>query len=121
MKKEELCNFIKDISGWDECNTMVLRQIHKYVTECGLSYLDIARALSYYVDVLGNKLELQYGIGIVKFIYPKSRQYFAELQKQKQKQLAAAEASRQCEDVVVKVKINPNKTIRKKHIEFNDT
>lgn len=120
MKKEELCDFILEVSGWDECNTMVLKQINKYVKECGLSYIDIARALSYYVDVLGKKLEPQYGIGIVRFIYPDSKKYFAQLQKQKEQQLKAAEMSQNKEEVIVRYKVKPTNTIRKRQIKFDD-
>lgn len=120
MTRQELCNFICEVSGWSECNMMVLKQINKYIRERGLSYLDIARALSYYVDVLGNTLEPKYGIGIVGVIINDSRKYFAKLEEQKRRQIIAAEENKNREKIVVKYKVNPNKTIRRKEIKIDE-
>ena len=119
MNKEELCKFICEMLNCDECNTMVLKQINKYVRECGYSYIDIARALSYYADVQGNTLDPRYGIGIVKFVMKDSRKYFEQLRLQKEAQLKAANESKKVEQKVIKCSLNNKKTIRKNQIDIS--
>jgi hypothetical protein len=119
MNKEELCKFICDLFGWDECNTMVLKQINKYVRECGYSYIDIARALSYYADIQGNTLDPKYGIGIVRFVMNDSRKYFEQLRLQKEAQMKKANEIKNTETVTIKCSIKSKKTIRKNQIDIN--
>lgn len=119
MNKEELCKFICDLFGWDECNTMVLKQINKYVRECGYSYIEMARALSYYVDVQGNTLDPKYGIGIVKFVMTDSRKHFEQLRLQKEAQLKKASETKSMETTTIKCSLKKKKTIKKNQIDIS--
>ena len=84
MTKQELLKFICDIYGIDECNSMILRQINKYVTEHRCDYIDIARALSYFVDVEGKTPDIKYGIGIVPDKLEESKKYFEKLRRERE-------------------------------------
>ena len=119
MNKEELCKFICDVLGCEECNTMVLKQINKYVRECGYSYIDIARALSYYADIQGNKLDPKYGIGIVRFVMNDSKKYFEQLRLQKEAQMRKANEIKEKETTTIKCTLKKKKTIRKNQIDIS--
>lgn len=90
MTKKDLCKIICDLTGWEKCNEMILRQIHKYVTEHGWDYKDIARAFAYFVEVEGNTPDPKYGIAIVKFKMDEARKYYDNIELQKIKQLNEA-------------------------------
>ena len=118
MTKQELLNFICEICEITECNDIILRQINKYVTGHGFSYKDIARALCYYVDVMGKKIQLQYGIGIVPFVMKEAQQYFEQERKKQEEQRRAAQTT---ENITV-MRVGPlpaKKSIRKRHIDIS--
>ena len=120
MTKQELIQFICDMFNIKECPEMILRQIHKYVTERRYGYLEIARALSYFVDVQGSSLEIKYGIGIVPVVMEQSRRYFKKQEEQKKQQLEAAEKAKKLKEIQsIYVKINNKKTIKKPHINID--
>lgn len=120
MKKEELLAFICEMFGCKSCNDMILRQIHNYVNEYGYAYKDIARALSYYVDVQGNKLDPRYGIAIVKFVMAKARAYYAEQEKLKQQQIEEAKKAKKSSNVIIKCKPNRKVTIKRNKIDIEN-
>ena len=120
MTKQELIQFICDMFNIKECPEMILRQIHKYVTERRYDYLEIARALSYFVDVQGSSLEIKYGIGIVPVVMEQSRRYFKKQEEQKKQQLEAAEKAKKLKETQsICVRINNKKTIKKPHINID--
>ncbi len=121
MTKQELQAFICDIFQIDECTSLILRQINKYVTERRYDYKNIARALSYYVDVQGNTLELKYGIGIVPLVMNDALKYFEQLKRQQEEQRQAAEeASKKQAPVIAKIdEIKGHNTIRRPHIDIS--
>ena len=94
MTKAELLVFIADMLEIPECNTMILQQVHKYITEHGYKPIEIARALSFFVDVQGRTPEIKYGIGIVPHVMEDSRKYFKRLELQKAEQEKAAEKNK---------------------------
>lgn len=116
MTREELQSFICEMFNIPQCTTLILQQIHKYVTERGYEYIDIARALSYYVDVRKQTAQLQYGIKIVEYIMDDARKYFAELKAQKEKQLQAAQVIN--ENAPIKYKAR-ERSPRRKTIDIN--
>ena len=120
MTKQELIQFICDMFNVSECTEMILRQIHKYVTERRYDYLEIARALSYYVDVQGESLQIKYGIGIVPFVMDAARKYYKQQEEQKVQQLRAAEKAKQNQpQQQIHVKVSNKNTIKKPHIDMN--
>ena len=120
MTKQELIQFICDMFNVSECTEMILRQIHKYVTERRYDYLEIARALSYYVDVQGESLQIKYGIGIVPFVMDAARKYYKQQEEQKVQQLRAAKKAKQNQpQQQIHVKVSNKNTIKKPYIDMN--
>ena len=122
MTKKELCNIICKLMGCEECNTMILRQINKYVNEHGWSYKDIARAFAYFVEIEGNTPDPQYGIAIVKFKMDAAKKYYAQLEQQRAAQLKAAqEAAEKKEEqrIVITAAPGREKTIRRRNVDIS--
>jgi hypothetical protein len=61
----------------------VNNQLNKFLVELDYQPLDIARAVSYYVEVQGHKLDKIYGIWFVPDVISDSKKYFDELAKTK--------------------------------------
>ena len=61
-------------------------QITKFVLERRWSFLDIARALAYFVEVQGGQLKKETGLGIVPYVIEDARKYFKQLKAQIEKQ-----------------------------------
>lgn len=118
MKKQELLNFICDIYNIDKCNDMILKQIHKYVTERGYEYIEIARALSYFVDIQGNEPQLKYGIGIVPYIFKEAQDYYKKLKQQKEEQIKAAKENKKIDNSIICCKLKKENK-RKRNIDIN--
>ena len=87
--RENLEDKIKELYGIDEISTMITQQINKYVLERKWSYLEIARALAYFIGVRGGAVKKEMGIGIVPYVMEESKKYFAQqerLQKQQKEE-----------------------------------
>lgn len=121
MTKQELIQFICDMFNVSECTEMILRQIHKYVTERRYDYLEIARALSYYVDVCNGTLDIKYGIGIVVAVMDEACKYFKGLELQRQQQIKAAEEAKKKEQPQeIKIATMPRQKKKKRpHIDIS--
>ena len=121
MTKQELLKFICDMYGIDECNSMILKQINKYVTEHRCDYIDIARALSYFVDVEGGMPDIKFGIGIVESRLEISKKYFEKLRREKEERLRAAERLKKnsANTKVIQCKM-PQKNKNKKRIKIEE-
>jgi hypothetical protein len=65
-------------------------QLNRFIVELNYSPLDIARAVSYYVEVQGHKLEKLYGIWFVPDVIDDARKYFNDLAKKKAQKEAEA-------------------------------
>lgn len=122
MEKRELLEYICEWFNIPECNQMILNQIYKFTTERRYTYKEIARALSFYIDVQGKQPELKYGIAIVPFVMEDARKFFKQKELEKQRQLEAAKSHQQ--DVATAITINcnpkPRKTIKKKQIDISN-
>lgn len=118
MTKKELMDFICEILGIERCNALILSQINKNVTEREYTYKDIARALCYYVDVLGRPMDPKYGIGIVPIIMDDARAYFEQERRKQEEQRRAAQL--QTTTTVMHVApLSTQKSIRKRHIDIS--
>ena len=121
MTKRELLEFICEIYQIQQCTPIILKHINKYVTEQRYDYIDIARALSYWVDVLGKPAQPQYGLAIVEYIIDEAKKYFNELKLQKEKQIQAAEIMRKNHGgKIVMCKMPTRDKKPKKHINIED-
>lgn len=118
MTKNELLEFICDLYGIDQCTNVILKHINQLVTEHGLSYLDIARALSYYVDILHKNVDATYGIiRTVELVYKDARNYFNKLKKLQEEQKAAINKASTSKTILINYK--KEKTIKRNHIDLN--
>lgn len=122
MTKPELINMICELLEIPKINRMIETQITRFVTRHGYDYKDIGRALYYFVEVQGNKPEVEKGIGIVPFVKEEATAHFEKLKREQQKQ------ERQGEEVKAELekerkvfKINPRKReIRNNKINIED-
>lgn len=87
---------------------LILKQIKDYKESFDYTYAGIHYCLWYLVEIKNMKLDIKYGIGIVKFEYEKARDYF--LQQQNIKQSAQMQVSEPVE-VVRSVKIKNKRKI----------
>ena len=84
--REELEEKIKELYGIDKITSLMNAQITKFVLERRWSFLDIARALAYFVEVQGGQLKKETGLGIVPYVIEDARKYFKQLKAQIEKQ-----------------------------------
>lgn len=121
MEKQELLEYICDWYGITKVPQIILNQIYKFTTERRYSYKDIARALSYYIEVQHNKPEIKYGIAIVPYVMDEAQKWFKQKEKEKEQQRIAAQQHNQQSNSVKQIKCNPiaNKT-KRKQIDFNN-
>lgn len=71
-----ICKYFNQVSP----NGMILKQIKDYKENFQYTYGGITYCLWYLVDIKGVKLDLKYGIGLVKFEYENAKDYFLQQQ-----------------------------------------
>lgn len=86
VDRKQLEEIIRELFNISTISSLINTQITKLVTTHGYSYLDIARALCYFVEKKQGKLDLKYGIGIVPHIMKESDAYYSRLKSEKEKQ-----------------------------------
>lgn len=123
MEKQELLDYICEWYDIPECNQLILNQIYKFTTERRYTYKEIARALSFYIDVQGKQPDIKYGIAIVPFVMDDARKFFKQKEIEKQRQLDAAKAHQQnganTASIACGTMQKSHKTIRKKQIDIS--
>lgn len=93
--RTELEEKIKEIFEIDGLTPLMNAHINKYVLERRWSYLDIARALAYFVEIQEGELKPQMGLGIVPYVIDESRRYFKQLEEKTKKQRIESEKFKQ--------------------------
>lgn len=104
--KSDLDNCIRSYLQLDQGTSLprsVNNQLNKFLVELDYQPLDIARAVSYYVEVQGHKLDKIYGIWFVPDVISDSKKYFDELAKKK--------AQKEAEALVIESASSENKLI----------
>jgi hypothetical protein len=81
----------------------VNNQLNKFLVDLDYQPLDIARAVSYYVEVQGHKLDKIYGIWFVPDVISDAKKYFEELAKKK--------AQKEAEALIIESTCNESKLI----------
>lgn len=120
MEKQELIAWICDLFEIKQCPQQILGQIHRFTRERGYSYKDIARALAFYVEVDGGKLEPKYGIGIVPFVMERAQAYFRQLEREKEQQVKAAEAHKKDKHATTTINCSVGaKKLKRKQIDIS--
>lgn len=86
-------------------NGLILKQIKEYKDKYEYTYSGIHYCLWYLTEIKGIKLEIKYGIGLVKFEYENAKNYFLQQQniKESVKFVKPIEVTR-----TVKIKTNKN-------------
>lgn len=122
MTKPELIKLICELLNIPKVNRMIETQITRFVTRHGYDYKDIGRALYYFVEVQGNKPEVEKGIGIVPFVKEEATAHFEKLKREQQKQERQGEEVKNELNKERKVfKINPRKReIKNNKINIED-
>jgi hypothetical protein len=116
MSKVELIKILEELLG--SLPTIVLKQITKFRQQ-GITYKEIARAASYWFDVLGRDKNTinTYGIGIVPNILPEANQYYNNL---KQQQERRKNQFLNKEDVEIREVSPQRRIIRKEEIKIDE-
>jgi hypothetical protein len=76
MNRKELETLICELYDIPNINSMIGSQITKFQKLHGYTEKDIARAVAYYVEVLGNVPDRRKGIGIVPFVMEEAQRYY---------------------------------------------
>jgi len=81
FNKAQLEELICELFHIESPTKMMVSQITRFVTgqEYGYSYLDIARALAYFIEEQGNNPEIEKGIGIVPWVIDDARRFYSQL------------------------------------------
>ena len=89
--KKHLEELILELSGLNAITPIISKQISRFVLEEKMSYLEIARCIDYYVEILGHDIKPEYGISFVPNVRESAAAYFKQLELDKQKQQQEAE------------------------------
>jgi len=104
MTRKELEQLIAELYGVEAINSMIDAQITKFQKLHGYTEKDIARAVAYYVEVLGNVPDRRKGIGIVPFVMEEANRYYNAQAVERSRLKDEAQKIRQGETKVIKVK-----------------
>lgn len=74
-----LYDLILDIMQLEQVTPIIKKQINRYILELGMTPLEIARCLTWYIDVEHGELKPQYGVAVVPNIREASAKYWQEL------------------------------------------
>lgn len=102
MTKKELEKNICSTLNIEKLTPTISKQITKFVIERGLKYEDIARAISFYVEVEGEEFKPQFGIAFVEWTYIKANKYYEEQERRKQEQLKSLEKNKSKTNIILK-------------------
>jgi hypothetical protein len=110
--KQQLEQLICELFKIEKPTKMMFSQITRFVTEQehGYSYLDIARALAFFIEEQGNTPDIERGIGIVPWVIDEARKFYGNLAIE---QATLKEQGQKLREVLMRpmvaVKAEPNK------------
>lgn len=97
---------------------MIERQIHRYRTELGLSYKEIAQAVVFFKEVQKGEYQDKYGIGIVPTVIDQAREYFRKKREEREKQIQSARETENEPDIILNVsKIKKRRKLERINID----
>lgn len=104
--RTQLDELILELSGLSQITPIISRQISRFVITDKMSFLEIARCVDYYVEILGLEIKPEYGISFVPNIREATQKYFKqlELDKQKQQQEAEKVIKYQDKNIIINIK-----------------
>lgn len=110
MEKKELEQLICSTLDIKTINPTIKKQITRFILERGLTYEDIAHALTFYIEVEQNKYEPKYGIAFVDWTVDNARAYYTALEAKIKEQIESTKPQEEIK--VIKVtKIKERKPI----------
>jgi hypothetical protein len=83
QEKQEYDNIINTVLKYfklDVMNGMMLKQIRDYKTNFNYTYGGMAYCLWYLVEIKSVKMDVKYGLGLLKFEYENAKNYFLQQQ-----------------------------------------
>ena len=83
---KELEQLLLEIFEINELTPVITRQLNKYALEYNMSWLEIARCVSWQMDSNGGKYNPAFGIGFVPNVRVEAKAYFEELARKKAEQ-----------------------------------
>lgn len=114
--EERICEWLKI-----ESTTSMIRSQITRLTSSGFTHKEIARAMYYFVEVLGNTPDPKYGIGIVPVISIDAEKYFYNLEKELNRLDEQAKIAEQVKSIQTReVKPQPHRKKGVKLIDLNN-
>lgn len=86
--RKELIDYIDKLYGRHRLNPMLFKQI-KQLREDGYTYEGMQLTLWYFHEVLGNSIRDDSGIGIIPYVYEKTKKWYVQM----------IEATERCEEI----------------------
>jgi hypothetical protein len=118
MEKRELEKHICSTLNIESLTSTMRKQISRFVIKHGFNYDEIARALTFHIEVAERKFEPRYGIAFVEWTIPESNKYFAEQERKRKEQLKSIKKSEQQPNIILKAnKIKKRSSIPKIDID----
>lgn len=77
-KYDNLLNYIGEIFHLDIPNGLIMKQIREYVDKYKYTYTGIQYCLWYMTSVKNKKMDIKYGIALVKFEYENAKAYYTQ-------------------------------------------
>jgi hypothetical protein len=118
MTKEELVALICEIYDIPDINTMIEQQINKFFKQ-GISYKDIGRAISFYIEEQGNLPKKEMGIGIIPYVVDEARNFY-EKKKQEQNKLRQEALKLKQQHSQRTIKVKPVRKVKRYKINIED-
>ena len=110
--REDLDKIICEEFKIEKVNSMMNKQIVKFVTEFEYTYKEIAQALLFFIDIEKGDADIKYGLGIIPHVMDRSRSYIRKLEIQRNQQIRSVKKAKESEDE--KINIIFNNKIKKK-------
>lgn len=112
--KSKLEELVLELSGLKEITPIISKHISRFVIENKMTYLEIARCVDYYVEILGHEIKPEYGLSFVLNVREAAGEYFRKLELDKQKQQQEAKKVIEYQDNNIIINIKSYKKINQK-------
>ncbi len=101
MTRRELEQHICSTLNISSLTPIIQNQITKFITQRALKYEDIARAVSYYIDIEKTLYEPKFGIGLIPYMVEKANAYYMALELQRKAQIKSASIANNTPDIIL--------------------
>jgi len=101
MTKKELRGLICSTLNMSKVPHNIENQITRFVTEQGLTYKQIARALVFFIDVEKGTYEQRYGLGIIPSVVERADAYYEGIKRRRERQKQSIESAKKYPDIIL--------------------